>query len=131
MPEALRDDLCDHLVEIVEAERHISTNAPEIQLVRLAAVHSIDRVAAIHDAGTRNQDVPRARLGFLPQRGGDERAGVRAKQRDIAHVATVASVSCDGIRSIPEPIVVVGDGTRRGCHGGAEAPFPNECRARR
>jgi hypothetical protein len=120
----------DHRLEIAARELGAAAaQAPEIELVGLARVQTIDAVAPVDDAGAGEQDVaPAALAGELGERGGHDGRGLRSQHDVAGDVARVADVADDALGRVAEAVVVVGDGReRRGAaHAWLGAPVGDE-----
>src|SRR5205085_2377876 len=102
------------------AEAPAVGDTPEVELVRGTGVQAVDRVAAVDDAGTGEEHVPRAAtVGREPaQLRRDHRGGVAAQQAGLAGVPGVAGVAGGRAGGVAEAGVVVLDGYERaGAHG--------------
>jgi hypothetical protein len=103
----------DHLDKGSGVER-AAGDTPQVELVRLADMQPIDRVAAIRQTRAHQQHVVVVCRGDRAQRARDHRGRLGAKQTARRHVPRVTRVARRGIRRIAQIVVVVGDADERG-----------------
>ena len=107
-----RRDALDHRDQVVARERP-PRDPPQIELVRLADVQAIDRVAPVGQAGARHNNVFVARRRDHAQRARNHRGRLRPQQQLRRQVARVARVARRTVGRVAEIIVVVGDRNER------------------
>ena len=107
-----RRDALDHRDQVVARERP-SRDPPQIELVRLADVQAIDRIAPVGQAGTRDDNVFGARRRDHAQRARNHRGGLSPQQQLWREVARVARIARRTVGWVAEIIVVVGDRNER------------------
>ncbi len=119
----------DHLLER-RASEWATRDAPEIELVRLADVQPIDRVAPVSEPRAHEQHVVVAGRREHPERGRDHRGRLRAEQPIGRHVPRVARITRRAVGRIAERVVVFGDrdDRRRAVHDDRATPARGERR---
>ncbi len=87
------NDQLHHLSQLIDTEISFR-QPPDVELMRLAGMQPIDRVAPVNDAGADEQRVAGRMRSQRPEKAGNRSAHVTAQQPMLAHVAGVARIAC-------------------------------------